>query len=158
MCRLSWEIQENWSNAEGECQDSIHSLHSLRVAGWATRCVPNLKPVHKSRAFQDKERGFLHRETGRCAPVCCMHNAPGAVAGNEPSIQSPQSRGTEECKYPCSPQPGNQGASLGWQLQKPGHQLQVKLSRRHALLEYSRGRVQNSADPLRSLERIPARP
>lgn len=55
----------NKSKAEGEHQDGIHSLSSLKTALQPTRYEPNLKKLLK-RKLQDKQRCLLHRKTVVC--------------------------------------------------------------------------------------------
>lgn len=64
----------SWSKAEGECQDGIHSLCSLRAAPQATKEVPNLELALRPK-LQDKQRGLSHRKTGGVpqSTSCTMH-------------------------------------------------------------------------------------
>lgn len=54
--------------------------------------------------------------------VCCVYSYLGMVACQELSLQLLQSCGTQKPNPPSPPEPGDQDASTGQQLQKPGHE------------------------------------
>ena len=94
----------SWS--EGEGQDGIHSLSSLKTALQAIKCVPNLKPASESK-HQDKVASFTERLGGVPQSTVCSVPWVWEPAKNHPSnCYSPTGRRS------AGPSPGHQSQTI----------------------------------------------
>ena len=75
--------------------------------------MPNLRSAPQADALREAKTPFSQQDWG-CASVHSLCSVLGAAAAQEPSLQPPQSCGTQERTPSWSSEPGDQEALPGW--------------------------------------------